>query len=227
VARALVQVLRAAGVAFGFLGNDEPCCGEAALSVGHKPYFREIAQQTAQVFADKGVTRLMTISPHCYDVFKNHYPAVGQDGILPQHYTQYLAQLIENGRLTFSSNLPTKVTFHDPCYLARHHGETAVPRHILQAIPGVELVEMEHSGVNALCCGGGGGRMWLETEPGQRFADIRIRESLATGAEVLATACPFCMACLEDSLKAQRIQELAVMDVAEIAALALSHAPVS
>jgi Fe-S oxidoreductase len=223
VARALVKVLNTADVTFGFLDEDEPCCGEAALSVGHKPYFQEIAQNTAQIFSERGVTQLLTISPHCYDVFKNHYPTVTQNAILPLHYTQYLSQLIEDGRFTFHPIPQTKVTFHDPCYLARHNGETAVSRHILKAIPGIELTEMTHTGKNTLCCGGGGGRMWLETEAGERFADIRVQESLAVGAEVLGTACPFCIACLEDSLKAQGIQELVVMDVAEIAALALKE----
>jgi Fe-S oxidoreductase len=91
----------------------------------------------------------------------------------------------------------------------------------LEAIPGLEVVEMAHTGRDALCCGGGGGRMWLETEPGQRFADIRVEEAMAAGAEVIATACPFCIACLEDSIKAMGIQDLVVMDVAEVAALAL------
>jgi Fe-S oxidoreductase len=226
VARSLVRLLSAAGVTFGFLGDDEPCCGEAALSVGHKPYFQEISEQTAQRFREKGVTRLVTISPHCYDVFKNHYPwLAGADengAIIPEHYTQHLFQLINQGRLQLDAQVENRVTYHDPCYLTRHNDETAAPRQILEAIPGLEPVEMTHSGIDALCCGGGGGRMWLETEPGERFADIRVQEALATGAEVLVTACPFCIACLEDSLKAQGIQELVVMDVAEIAAQALS-----
>jgi Fe-S oxidoreductase len=220
VARALARLLKAGEVSFGSLGDDEPCCGEAALNVGHKPYFEETAQQAARVFQEKGVTQLVTVSPHCYDVFKNHYPSFNGD-FQPFHYTQYLAGLVDEGRLAFEGAVNLKVVFHDPCYLARHNDESQAPRRVLEAVPGVELVEMENAGLDTLCCGGGGGRMWLETASGERFSDLRVQEACRTGAGVLATACPFCITCLEDSLKAQKIEDLAVMDVAEIAALAL------
>lgn len=229
IARALVKLLRAAGVQFGFLGEDEPCCGEAALSVGHKPYFREIAEGTAQVFREKGVSKLVAISPHCYDVFKNHYQHVSDD-FQPLHYTQYLVELLDEGRLGPSaftqpvgkaSDEGVKVTFQDPCYLGRHNNEYEAPRRLLAAIPGVELVEMESNAVDGLCCGGGGGRMWLETAPGERFSDLRMLETERTGAEILVTACPFCLVCLEDSAKVMKMADLQVLDVAEIAARAL------
>lgn len=222
VARALLQLLNAAGVSFGFLGEEEPCCGEAALSVGHKPYFLEIAEETTRLFIEKGVSRLVTLSPHCYDVFKNHYPSdPGNELFEPIHYTEYLDQLLEDGRLKFTHSLPLNITYQDPCYLTRHNDGADAPRRVLATIPGVELTEMAHSHQDALCCGGGGGRMWLETDPGQRFADIRIQEALDTGAQLLATACPFCVVCLEDSLKASRIHDLKIVDVAEIGAMAL------
>jgi Fe-S oxidoreductase len=222
MARSLAQLLRAAEIPFGFMGDDEPCCGEAALNVGHRPYFQDIAAETIRRFREVGVVQLVTVSPHCYDVFQNHYPALmEQNGFESLHYSQYLAQLLREDRLKLTGPMMHQVTFHDPCYLSRHNDEIDAPRQILQTIPGLKLVEMAHAGIDALCCGGGGGRMWLETEPGQRFADIRIQEALAIGAEVIATACPFCIACLEDSIKAQGIPDLAVMDVAEVAALAL------
>jgi Fe-S oxidoreductase len=227
VARALIHLFNAAGVSYGYLGDDEPCCGEAALSVGHIPYFLELASQATQIFAEKRIDRLVTLSPHCYDVFANHYPASRQDGAFKaSHYAMYLDGLLEQGRLQLEKPVTRKVTYHDPCYLARHNQQADAPRRVLQAIPGVELVEMAHSGADALCCGGGGGRMWLETAPGERFADIRVQEAMATGAEVLVTACPFCIVCLEDSLKASAIPGMVVMDVAEIAALALATPPV-
>jgi Fe-S oxidoreductase len=218
-----VYVLRSADVSFGFLGTEEPCCGEAVLSVGHKPYFEEIAFKTAEIFRERGITKIATISPHCYDVFKNHYPDVLEhNGILPYHYTQYLVDLVEEGRLEFPATQELKITFQDPCYLGRHNDEYEAPRRLLAAIPGVEFVEMENHGVDGLCCGGGGGRMWLETEPGERFSDLRVIEAARTGANILATACPFCVVCLEDSAKAAKMKSMQVLDVAEVIALALS-----
>jgi Fe-S oxidoreductase len=223
IAQSLVQVLKAAQVKFGYLGEEEPCCGEAVLSVGHKPYFKEIANEVNRFMKDKGVVELVTISPHCYDVFKNHYPrGDGEEVFTPYHYTQYCAKLMELGKLRFESNLEKKVTFQDPCYLGRHNNEYTAPRQIIQAIEGVEFVEMSNSGIDGLCCGGGGGRMWLETEPGERFADYRIGEAAKSGAEILVTACPFCVVCLEDSAKSNLTIDMRVMDVAEIAALALN-----
>jgi Fe-S oxidoreductase len=217
VALALTHLFNAAGVSFGTLGDEEPCCGEAVLSVGHKPYFQEIATQNVSIFEERGVNRLVTVSPHCYDVFRNHYPT----GLEAYHYTQYLASLIDEGRLQFRTPIEHHVTYHDPCYLARHNQETRAPRRVLEAIPGLELIEMEQAQADTVCCGGGGGRMWLETDAGERFGDLRVRQALDTGAEVLLTACPYCIACLEYSIKARKIKDLVVMDVAEIAALSL------
>jgi Fe-S oxidoreductase len=234
ITHALVRVLRAAGVSFGYLGQTEPCCGEAVLSVGHKPYFREIALRTAQVFTQQGVSQLVAISPHCYDVFKNHYPPLaGDDFPHALHYTQFIAQLLDQGRLEMNTGLADlfsssnnnhtlRVTFQDPCYLGRHNDEYDAPRRILEAVPGIELVEMKDTGLDSLCCGGGGGRMWLETAPGERFADLRVSQAVATEAAVLGTACPFCVVCLEDSAKQLKTKSLQVLDLAEIVALSLS-----
>jgi Fe-S oxidoreductase len=220
IARALVTVLNAAGVKYGYLGQEEPCCGESALSVGNLRYFEEIAQKTGGIFKDKKVTDLVVISPHCNDVFKNHYPKAGVE-LKALHYTQYLAGLIADGRLKLEGNLQQKITFQDPCYLGRHNGEYEAPRAILKAIPGVELVEMSASRSEGLCCGGGGGRMWLETVNAERFSNLRAKDAESSGADILATACPFCMVCLEDSTRNLGLEELRVLDIAEIAALAL------
>ena len=157
-------------------------------------------------------------------MFKNHYPDAG-DGFQPLHYTQYLAQLVDEGRLKpamfAQPGEEVKITFQDPCYLGRHNDEYEAPRRLLEAIPGVELVEMEDNRLDGLCCGGGGGRMWLETPPGERFSDLRMEDAGRTGAGILATACPFCVVCLEDSAKVLKQKDLRVLDVAEIAARAL------
>lgn len=221
IARALVSLLNQAGVPFGYLGDEEPCCGEAAFSTGQRPYFEEVAANTARVFKEKGVTRVVTISPHCYDVFKNHYQ-VSVAQFEPLHYTQYLAELVEAGRLVFNKPLNLKITFQDPCYLGRLNSEYAAPRRVLAAMPGVEIVEMKDSHQDGLCCGGGGGRMWLETPSGERLGNLRMQQAAETGASCLLTACPFCLACLEDGAASLPGDRLKVLDIAELAAAALS-----
>jgi Fe-S oxidoreductase len=188
--------------------------------VGHLDYFKEVAAQTADLFNQRGVTNVVTISPHCYDVFQNHYPEIGQ-GFTAQHYTQFIASLLEEGKLELHQSLDQPVTFQDPCYLGRINGEYAAPRQILGSIPGVQLLEMELSAQDSLCCGGGGGRMWLETPAGERFSDLRIQQASETGADLLATACPFCVTCLEDSIKSQPSNHLQVLDIAELLASVL------
>lgn len=220
IAIALVSLFQSAGIQFGYLGDDEPCCGESALSLGHKPFFEEISTHTTEIFNQKGVKKIITISPHCYDVYKNHYPQTNSS-FQPLHYTQYLKQLVESGRLKFTHSLSEQITYQDPCYLGRLNEEYTAPRHILGAVPGVELVEMPACRDEALCCGGGGGRMWLETPAGERFSDLRVEQAASTSASILATACPFCIICLEDSLKVKQIDSLRVMDIAEILVTAL------
>ena len=219
VAAALARVLQAAGVAFGILGAEEPPSGADVLDVGHRPYFEELAAKTAAIFRERGVTRLVALSPHSYDAFKNHYPPVSE-GFAPQHYVEVLAELLDAGRLKPEKLLDATIAFHDPCYLARHNAETAAARKVLAALPGVTLTEMAHSAVDTLCCGGGGGRMYLETEAGERFSDLRVDEAEVVGAQIMATACPYCIVCLEDSVKARKLA-LRVLDVAEIVTLTI------
>ncbi len=221
VARALTGLLQAAGVSFGTLGEAEPCCGDAAYALGQHDYLQQIIEANTSQFREAGVGAIVTVSPHCYDMFLNHYPAA--DGFRPMHYTQYLAELIAGGRLRFEHPYPAKVTFHDPCYLGRRNDVYDPPRQVLAAIPGLDIVEMPRSRDDALCCGGGGGRMWMDTKAGERFSDLRTREAADTGADLLVTACPHCIACLEDSLK-QSGSRMRVMDVAELAAAALEGA---
>ncbi len=222
IARALVGIFHAAAVRFGTLGEREPCCGEAAHTLGQADYTREIVAANERLFAGAGVTTLVTISPHCYDMFRNKHFAGGPPaGWRPLHYSEYLAELIDAGRLRFDRPMPLRVTYHDPCYLGRRNGLYEAPRRVLQAIPGVELIEMEENRAEALCCGGGGGRMWQETAAGERFADLRIAQARATGAEVVATTCPHCVTCLEDSASANGAAPLRVADVSELAAASL------
>jgi len=220
IALSLVEIFRASGVRFGYLGEDEPCCGESVLSIGHLPYFRDIASNTAKIMYERGVTDFVTISPHCYDVFTNHYPDF-DDRISPLHYTQYLEDLLRDGRLSFTKTVKKRVTFQDPCYLGRHNRIFDAPRKVIKAIPGIDFVEMADSGLDGLCCGGGGGRMWLETEAGERFSDSRIQQARYTNSDYLVTACPFCVVCLEDSAKSISGCDMQVLDLAEVVAQTL------
>lgn len=220
LAHSLTQILRTHQIPFGVLGENEPCCGETVLRLGHLPYFMEIAEAGAKIFRDRGVGKLIAISPHCYDVFLNHYPEVNET-FEPLHYTEYLTSIMDWGESQFQGSFDRIVTYQDPCFLGRRNQCFDAPREILKNIPGLTLVEMENSGPDGLCCGGGGGRMWMETAPDERFSDLRVQEAASTGASIIATACPYCITCLEDSIKSLDIEGLEVLDIAEIAAKTL------
>lgn len=216
VARAIASVLKEAGVDFGILGAAETCCGESVRKAGSESLFQTLAQSNISAFQGAGVTKVVTTSPHCYHTFKNEYPEFGGHFEVI-HYSQYLAELIKEGRLKLSKELNKKVTYHDPCYLGRHNGIYDEPRQVLQSIPGLELVEMLDSRENSLCCGGGGGRIWMETKKGERFSDIRIEQALEVGASILAVACPYCMLNFEDSvLTLDKGDVIEIKDIAEL-----------
>jgi Fe-S oxidoreductase len=217
ISRAAVKLLEFANISYGVLGLNEPCCGETVLRLGHRPFFEELAQQAIETFVKRGVEKMIVLSPHCFDVFLHQYQALGAKFEV-QHITQFLAHLVEAGKLKFVGEAEVNLAFHDPCLLGRGSGEYDAPRQILMAIPGVELLPMDLEKEEGLCCGGGGGRMYLETPPGERFGDIRVQQARRTGASMLATACPLCISCLEDSMKVVEGKRLPVRDVVEIAA---------
>jgi Fe-S oxidoreductase len=226
VARALVQVLGSAGVDFGILGNDENCCASEVRRLGEAGLFEAMVEENTEIFKELGVEKMFTISPHCFNVFKNDYRSIeagAKFGAQVQHYTQVLAGLVKDGRLKFNGSFEKKVTYHDPCYLGKHNGIFDEPRDVLANIPGLDLIEMDRSREKSLCCEGGGGRMFLEgTNPGTRLAQMRVKEALDTGAEILATACPFCLLTLDEAVKHLNVEDkLRVLDIAEIAAQAL------
>jgi Fe-S oxidoreductase len=220
VSRALVRLLKQGGVDFGILGNDENCCASEARRLGEAGLFEAMVEENGEMFKETKVSKMFTTSPHCFNVFKNDYP---KDGMQVQHYTQVLAELIIRGDLKFNKKIEKTVTYHDPCYLGKHNKIFDEPRSVLQSIPGLKLIEMDRSREKSLCCEGGGGRMWLEgTNPGTRLAQMRVKEALETGAEILATACPFCLLTLDEAVKHVKADDkIRVMDIAEIAAEAL------
>ena len=201
---------------FGILGPKENCCGESIRKAGNETLFKRLARENIKTFIESGVKKILVSSPHCYHTFKNEYSEfkVNFEVI---HITQYLFQLIKEGRLKITKEYRKKVTYHDPCYLGRHNGIYDEPREVLKKIPGLELVEMAEARENSLCCGMGGGRIWEETAKNQRFSDIRIKQAVDIGAEVLATACPYCITQFEDSrLTLKDSSVIEIKDITEI-----------
>jgi Fe-S oxidoreductase len=221
VAQATAKVLAKSGVDFGILGNKENCCGESVRKSGNEQLFQSLAQKNIETFAGAGVRQIVVSSPHCYHSFKNEQPYLAA-GFEVTHTVQYMAKLISDGRLKFTKEIKRKVAYHDSCYLGRHNGVYDEPRKVLESIPGVEIVEMSDVRENALCCGGGGGRIWMETKKGERFSDLRIQQALDVGADVLAVSCPYCMLNFEDSLlTTDNSNALEIKDVVELVQEAL------
>lgn len=216
VAKATAAVLNAAGVDFGILGAKENCCGESIRKTGDEELFKRLARENIKTFIDNGVKKILVSSPHCYHTFKNEYPEFMVDFEVV-HISQYLSDLINEGQLTFSKEYAKKITYHDPCYLGRHNDIFNEPREVLNKVPGLELHEMPDCLKDSLCCGGGGGRIWMETPKGERFSDLRIEQALEVKAEVLVTSCPYCIANFEDSrLNLEVEDDIEVKDITEI-----------
>ena len=216
VAVATAGILNKAGVDFGILGAKESCCGESIRKTGDEDLFKRLATGNIKTFIDAGVKKILVSSPHCYHTLKNEYPEfmVNFEVI---HITQYLASLIDEGRLELNREYDKRVTYHDPCYLGRHNDIYEEPREVLKKIPGLELVEMVESRENSLCCGGGGGRIWMETVKSERFSDLRVDQAQAVGAQVLATSCPYCITNFEESrLSLEPEDDIEIKDITEI-----------
>jgi Fe-S oxidoreductase len=233
IARSFARILKHLNVPFSILGNREPCCGDIARRAGEDGLFEKQMGDCREVFARYNIHEVITSSPHCFHTFVNDYPAyqalLHPDeplDIRVRHYTMLLAELVKAGTLSFHQPLKAKVTYHDPCYLGRHNGIFDQPREVIDSIPGVQRVEMAHSRVHSLCCGGGGDRVWQEDVDAEvKMAEIRIREAEATGAEILITACPLCLIMFEDIRKTAGLEQtLRVMDVNEFVVMALGLA---
>jgi Fe-S oxidoreductase len=218
IAKAMIEVFHRAGVRFGTLGNDESCCASEARRMGEEGLFEFMVEDNVELFKKCDVGRIVTTSPHCYNTFANEYEGLD---LLVQHCTQFVARLIEEGRLAFSGEVNKIVTYHDPCFLGKQNGIFDEPRAILKSIPGLEFREFDRSRERSLCCEGGGGRMWVEaTTAGERLAEVRVKDAVAMGVEVIATACPFCLLTIEDAVKTTgHEEEIQVMDIMELVRL--------
>lgn len=215
-ARAAVELLRMAGVSFGYAGNRQVCCGDIPYTVGENELFAGLQEKNQGLFAELDVKKIITLSPHCQNAFKNRYEYKGGKPS-SVHLVELLAKLVKEGTLKPQHEVTMKATYHDPCYLGRYNGIYDEPRAILAAIPGLEFIEMNTIRENSFCCGGGGGGGWLETLKGERLGDLRVCEAMECGAEVIVTACPYCVQMLEASILGLGIDaKLKVKTVSEV-----------
>ena len=216
VARATATLLNKAGVDFGILGTLENCCGESIRKTGDEDLFKRLAKENIKAFIDNGVKKILVSSPHCYHAFKNEYSEF-KVNFEVVHISQYLFELVNQGRLALNKAYEKKIAYHDPCYLGRHNGIYEQPREALKKIPGLKLNELPDAKVDSLCCGGGGGRIWMETPKGERFSDLRLEQAVAIGAEALVTSCPYCITNFEDSrINSKDSEALVIRDITEI-----------
>jgi Fe-S oxidoreductase len=216
VTRATAQLLTQAGVKFAILGRDEKCSGDPARRIGNEFLFETLVRDNTAKLKQYQVRKIITACPHCFNTFKNEYPQYGGNFEV-HHHSEYLASLIDAGKIKPRAVSDRKVTFHDPCYLGRQNGVYDAPRQLVQISVNEKPIEMERSRNQSFCCGGGGGMSFIEEPAHQRVNQERAREALATGADVLAVGCPFCLTMMEDGVNARKKdQEMRVMDVAEL-----------
>ncbi|MBS7605484.1 LUD domain-containing protein [Candidatus Bathyarchaeota archaeon] len=231
-AKSLAEILLLSNVSYGILGEEEYCSGSEAYEIGETGLFEEMAKRNIEIFRALDVKKIITLSPHSYNVMKNFYGDYGGKFDV-KHYTQFLWHLIKDGRIKFDSEAPLNKTiaYHDPCFLGRWNGEYEAPRNILKSIPGVHFVELERGRENSLCCGGGSGNCYVGFGCGLLFESdsnpnrMRVKEAYNAGVEILAVACPSCLIMFDEAVKAEGLEnDLAIMDISEVVKLSLQRA---
>ncbi|MBK6876345.1 MAG: 4Fe-4S dicluster domain-containing protein [Ignavibacteria bacterium] len=216
VTKSFAKLLNKAGVKYGVLGSEEKCTGDPARRLGNEFLAASLIQQNVETLKKYSVKKVVTACPHCMNTLKNEYSAFGIE-LEVTHHTEFIENLLKEKKLIPTKKLDEKVTFHDSCYLGRYNDVYSSPRNSLKSVPGIDMVEMKRSGDRGLCCGAGGGRMFLEETEGKRVNIERTEEALGTGAKTIASACPFCMTMLTDGIKEkEKSDEVKVKDVAEI-----------
>ncbi|MFC2167132.1 heterodisulfide reductase-related iron-sulfur binding cluster [Acidobacteriota bacterium] len=225
VALDMVKILKHLGIKFAILGMEEGCCGDPARRVGNEYLYQTLAQMNIETFKKYNIKNILTTCPHCYNTLKNEYPQLGCQ-IEVIHHTSFLEDQIRKGALKFTFPLSKKLTYHDPCYLGRYGEIFESPREVLRSIPSLQLEEMTRTKRDSLCCGAGGGWMWMDEKIGKRINIQRLENALETQPEWIATACPFCVTMFTDAIKdINKENELKIWDIAELVALTLFGNP--
>ncbi len=218
VARALVKILKAAEVDFAILGKEEKCTGDPARRIGNEYLAQTLIEANVETLSRHGVRKIVTACPHCLNTFRNEYPEFGGNYEVV-HHSEFIQELIREGRISLKRAENRAVTYHDSCYLGRYNSVYEAPRKVMRAVKGLELREMKRSREKGLCCGAGGGRNWMEELTGKRINVERTEEAMGTRAKTLCTACPFCITMMEDGIKNVGVEEdLQALDVAELVA---------
>jgi len=221
VTRAIATILEAAGVNFGVLGAEEVCCGDPARRMGDEYLFQTLCQNNIELFNKYGVKKIITSCPHCFTAFKDEYPQFGGNFEVI-HHTQFIAELISQGKLKIGTINNRRVAYHDSCYLGRYHGIFEEPRTILKSIDGIQSVELSRSRERSFCCGGGGGHIWMEDNASTRINERRVDEIIQAKVDMVATACPYCLTMFGDGIRSKGVEEsLQAIDLSELIAEAL------
>ncbi|QEK97202.1 (Fe-S)-binding protein [Bacillus amyloliquefaciens] len=221
IAASFAKLLNEAGVSFAILGNKEKNSGDTPRRLGNEFLFQELAEHNIGEFEKHGIKKIVTIDPHAYNMFKNEYPDFGFRAEV-YHHTELLAELVSQGKLKPLHPVNETITFHDSCYLGRYNEVYEPPRAILKAIPGVQLKEMERSRENGMCCGAGGGLMWMEEETGARINTARTEQALSVSPTVISSGCPYCLTMLGDGTKAKEAEDaIGTYDVSELLAMSV------
>jgi Fe-S oxidoreductase len=216
--RAMVKILKSAGMRFAILGKEELCCGDPARRLGDEMLFQKLAQANIEQFNRYQVKKVVTMCPHCLNVLKNEYPDLGCR-LEVLHATELVMDLIRNKRITLKYPVADSLSIHDACYLGRYNQVYQPPRDICQAVPGTRLTETERNRESGFCCGGGGGRMWLHENIGQNINVVRAEEITKTGVDMIGTACPYCLVMLDDGVKSLELDKTPkVADIIDIVA---------
>ena len=220
ISRSVAKIMNESGVDYAILGNEETCTGDSARRIGNEYLFQMQAAQNMENFDKYGVKKIVTQCPHCLTTLKNDYGEIGAE-LEVVHHSEFIADLIKEGKISPEKSLEEDITFHDACYVGRHHGEYDAPRDVLQSVMGedAKLVEMPRNKKESFCCGAGGGNMWYDIDKGKRINVERFEEAIDTGVKKVATSCNFCMIMMEDARKVTgQDEKMEVYDISELVA---------